>query len=144
LLSPPRASHGETGSRYFNVEGAEKERETGFGILVFEPPTGPDHAGDVKSLSLRLVQSIPQFALGGKVWSFLAEPPDGGVDSLTGLKFDAKSSGGVAKGAFKALHPLGAGPFTKVETGRVDTFELKPDEAGRRHLQDRIKGGERS
>ncbi len=119
----------------------KKERYASFGVLVFELPKGGDQAGDVKSLSLRLVQSIPQFAKDGKVRFFLAEPKDGGADPLAGLKFEAGSSGGVGKDAFKALHPLGSGTFKKVETGHADTFELKPDEAGKRYLRDRIKAG---
>jgi hypothetical protein len=57
------------------------------------------------------------------------------------LKFEAGSPGGVAKDAFKALHPLGSGTFTKVETGHADTFDLKPDEGGRRYLRDQVKAG---
>jgi hypothetical protein len=92
-------------------------------------------------MSLRLVQSIPRFAKDGKVRFFLAEPHDRGTDPLPGLKFDARSTSGVGRDAFKALHPLGSGTFTKVETGHADTFELKPDEAGQRYLRDRIKAG---
>jgi hypothetical protein len=33
------------------------------------------------------------------------------------------------------------GTFTKVETGHVDNFELKPKESGRRYLEDRIEAG---
>ena len=36
---------------------------------------------------------------------------------------------------------MGSGTFTKAETGRADTFELKPDEAGQRYLRDRLKAG---
>jgi hypothetical protein len=110
-------------------------------VLVFELPRGGDQADDVEHLSLRLVQSIPRFAKDGKVKFFLAEPPDKGADSLAGLKYETGSSGGVARDAFKALHPLGSRTFTKVETGRVDTLDLEPDEGGRRNLRGRIKAG---
>ena len=64
-----------------------------------------------------------------------------GSDPLAGLKFEAGSSGGVGKDAFRALHPLGSAVFKKVETGHADTFELKPDEAGKPLLRDRLKAG---
>jgi hypothetical protein len=140
-VQPAGPRQGEAGSRSFNVEGVKKDRYASFGVLVFELPKGRDQAGEVEGLSLRLVQSIPQFAQDGKVKFFLAEPRDRGADSLAGLKFEAKTSGGVAKDAFKALHPLGSATFKKVETGHADTFELKPDEGGRRYLRDRIKAG---
>ena len=90
-------------------------------------------------MSLRLVQSVARFTQDGKVRFFVAEPADRGTDPLAGLKFEAGSSGGVGKDAFKALHALGSVTFKKVETGHADTFELKPDEAGKRHLRDRVK-----
>jgi hypothetical protein len=139
--TPTGPRQGEAGSRYFNVEGVKRDRYASFGVLVFELPKGRDQAGEVEGLSLRLVQSIPQFAQDGNVKLFLAEPQDRGTDSLPGLRFEAKSSGGVAKDAFKAQHPLGSATFKKVETGHADTFELKPDEGGRRYLRDRTKAG---
>jgi hypothetical protein len=132
---------GEAGSRYLNVEGVKKDRYARFGVLAFELPKSGDQAGEVKSLSLRLVQSIPQFAQDGKVRFFVAEPADRGADPLVGLKFEAGSSGGVSKDAFKALHALGSVTFKKVETRHADTFELKPDEAAKRYLRDRMKSG---
>ena len=135
----PRQS--EAGSRYYNVEGVMKDRYASFGVLVFELPKGGDRAGNVDKLSLRLVQSVARFTQDGKVRFFVAEPADRGTDPLAGLKFEAGSSGGVGKDAFKALHALGSGDFKKVETGHADTFELKPDEAGQRYLRDRIKSG---
>ena len=50
-------------------------------------------------------------------------------------------TGGVAKDAYKALHRLGSGTFTKVETRHADTFELKPDETGKCSLRNRVKAG---
>jgi hypothetical protein len=90
---------------------------------------------------LGLVQSNGRFTQDGKVRFFVDEPSDRGTDPLAELKFEAGSPGGVAKDVFKALHPLGSGTFKKVETGHADTFELKPDEAGKRYLRDRIKAG---
>ncbi len=71
----------------------------------------------------------------------LAEPHDRGTDPLPGLKLEARSLNGVGKDAFQALHLLGSGTFTKVETGHADTFELRPDEAGQRYLRVRMKAG---
>jgi hypothetical protein len=116
-------------------------RYASFGVLVFELPKGGEQVGNVQALSLRLVQSVARFTQDGKVRLFLAEPADLTTDPLAELKFEAGSSGGVGKHAFKALHPLGSGTFKKVETGHADTFELKPDEAGQRYLRDRIKSG---
>ena len=106
----------------------KKERYASYGVLVFELPRGGDQAGEVERVSLRLVQSVARFAQGGKLKFVLAEPTDRAGDPLAGLKFEAKSSGGVAGDALKALDPLGTARFTKAETGHADTFELKPDE----------------
>jgi hypothetical protein len=102
---------GEAGSRYLNVEGVKKDRYASFGVLVFELSKGGDEAGDVDKLSLRLVQSVARFTQDGKVRFFIAEPADRGTDPLAGLKFEAGSSGGVGKDAFKALHALGSMTF---------------------------------
>jgi hypothetical protein len=132
---------GEAGSRYFNVEGVKKESYASYGVLVFELPKGGDRAGDVEKMSLRLVQSVARFTQEGKVRFFLAEPVERGTDPLAGLKFAPGSPGGVGKEAFKALHPLGSATFTKAQTGHADTFELEPDEAGKRYLRERVKAG---
>jgi hypothetical protein len=87
------------------------------------------------------VQSIPRFARDGKVRFLLAEPREQGTDSLAGLKFDPKSPDGLGKDAFKTVHSLGSGTFTKVETGQADTFALTPDQAGRTYLTGQIKAG---
>jgi hypothetical protein len=130
---------GETGTRYFNVEGVRKERYASFGVLILEVPKGASQAGDIEKMRLQLFQSIARFSQHGKLRFFLAEPRDGGTESHAGLKFDAGSSGGVGKDAFKAMHPLGSGTFKKVETGHADTFELKANGGGKRFLRDRIK-----
>lgn len=140
-VQPAGLRQGETGSRYLNVEGTKNEKYTSFGVLVFELPKGGDQARDVEKMSVRMVQSVARFSKDGKMKFFLAEPADGGPDRLAVLKFEVGSPGGVAKDAFKALHPLGSGAFKKVETGHADTFELVPDEAGRRQLRDRLKAG---
>ncbi len=140
-VQPAGPRPGEAGSRYFNVEGVKKERYASFGVLAFEVPKGGEQAGDVQALSLRLVQSVARFTQDGKVRFFVAEPADRGTDPLAALKFEAGSSGGVSKDAFKALHALGSVTFKKVETGHADTFELKPDEAGKHYLRDRVKSG---
>ena len=51
------------------------------------------------------------------------------------------SSGGVGKEAYRALHPFGSGAYKKVETGHVERFDLKSDEAGQSYLRDRMKSG---
>jgi hypothetical protein len=140
-VQPAGPRPGEAGSRYFNVEGVKKDRYASFGVLAFEVPKGGEQAGDVQTLSLRLVQSVARFTQDGKVRFFVAEPADRGTEPLAGLKFEAGSSGGVGKDAFKALHSLSSGTFKKVETGHAETFELKPDEPGKRYLRDRIKSG---
>jgi hypothetical protein len=140
-VQPTGPRQGENGSRYFNVEGVKKDRYASFGVLVFGLPKGGDRAGEVERPSLRLVQGVARFAQDGKVKFFLAEPPDRAGDPLAGLRFEAGSPGGVARDAFKALHPLGSGTFTKAETGHADKFEVKPEEGGRRYLRDRIRAG---
>jgi hypothetical protein len=140
-VQPAGLQQGEVGSRYFNVEGSRNDRYASFGVLVFELPKGGGQAGDVKTMSLRLVQSIPRFAKDGKVRCFLAEPHDRGADPPSGLRSDATSPNGVGKDAFAALHPLGSGIFTKVETGHADAFDFESNEAEQRYLRDRLKAG---
>src|SRR5262249_50739096 len=111
-IQPAGPRQGEAGSRYFNVEGVENDRDASFGVLIFQLPRGE---GDVEKLSLRLVQSVPRFARDGKVKFLLAEPRDQGTGNLAGLKFDPKSPDGLGKEAFKAIHPLGSGTFTKAK-----------------------------
>jgi hypothetical protein len=137
-IQPAGPRQGEAGSRYFNVEGARNDRYASFGVLVFQLPRGE---GDVEKLRLRLVQSIPRFAKDGKIRFLLAKPRDQGTDTMAELKFDSKSPGGLGKDAFKAVHPLGSGTFTKVKTGQVDSFTLTPDQAGRTYLRDQVKAG---
>jgi hypothetical protein len=137
-IQPAGPRQGEAGSRYFNVEGAKNDRYASFGVLVFRLPKGE---GDVEKLSLRLVQSIPRFAKDGNVRFLLAEPHDQGTDSLAVLKFDPMSPDGLGKDAFKAVHPLGSGTFTRAKTGQADTFALTPDEAGRTYLRGQLKAG---
>jgi hypothetical protein len=137
-IQPTGPRQGEAGSRYFNVEGAKNDRYASFGVLVFQLPKTES---DVEKLNLRLVQSVPRFARDGKVKFLLAEPRDPGTDSLAGLKFDPKSPGGLSKDAFKAIHPLGSGTFTKGKTGQADSFDLKPNEAGRTYLRSQLKAG---
>jgi hypothetical protein len=140
-IQPTGPRQGENGSRYFNVEGSRHEKYASFGVLVFELPKGGDRSGEVKAMNLRLVQSVARFSKDGKVKFFLAEPADGGTGRLAGLKFEAGSSGGVGKDAFKALHLLGTAAFKKVETWHADTFGLKVDAGGQRLLRDRVDAG---
>jgi hypothetical protein len=95
-IQPAGPRPGEAGSRYFNVEGSKNHRYASFGVLTFELPKD-GQASDVKTMSLRLVQSIPRFAKDGKVRFYLAEPHDRGGDPLPGLKFDSKSPTASAK-----------------------------------------------
>src|SRR5262245_12577628 len=75
----------DMGSLYTDRTGALPETQT------------RGSSSDAEHLSLRLVQSIPRFARDGKVRFLLAEPRDPGTDSLAGLKFDPKSSGGLGR-----------------------------------------------
>jgi hypothetical protein len=136
--SGPR--QGSAGSNYFNVQGKTKERFAGFGVLVFQVPSGENPA-EIKDLTITLVQSIPAFASDGKLKFYLAQLSEADSGSLQKLKFDPQATGGLAVNAFKSLHLLGSGAFKKVETGRVDNFLLKPDEMARNELRKTIKAG---
>jgi hypothetical protein len=130
---------GEAGSRYFNIGGVKKDRYASFGLLVFERSRSEGHVVEVGKMNLPLVQGKVRCTQDGKMRFFLAEPADRSGEPLAGLKFEAGSPGGVAMKALKALHPPGSGIFVKGETGRANAFELKPDEAGKRYLRDRVK-----
>jgi hypothetical protein len=127
--------------RQLFVEGTKNDRYASFGLLAFELSKNGGQAADIKTLSLRLVQSLPRIAKDGKVRFYLAEPLDGRGDPLSGLMFVPKSPSGVGKDAFKARHLLGSETFKKVETGHADTFEFRPDAAGQDYLRDRLKAG---
>jgi hypothetical protein len=131
---------GAGGSNYFNVQGKNKEKYAGFGVLVFSLPKG-DGKAEIKNLTVTLVQSIPAFSSDGKLKFYLAQPGDAGSSSLEKLKYDPTETGGLAKDAFKALYPLGSAAFKKVETGRLDTFVLALDDPARNELQNLIKSG---
>jgi hypothetical protein len=81
----------------------------------------------------------PRTASSASCWP--AETRDPGTAVLARLKLDPKASGGIGQEAFKAVHPLGSGSFTKVKTGQVDQFDLKPDQAGRIYLRGQLKAG---
>jgi hypothetical protein len=124
-VQPTGPRQGEAGSRHFNVAGSRNDQYARFGVLALELPKDGDQGGDVKKLSLRLDQSVPRFAKDGKALSFFAEPLDSRADPPSELRFAAQSPNNVGKDAFRALHPLDSGSFTKAETGHADRFELE-------------------
>jgi hypothetical protein len=138
LGAGPRQGSG--GSNYFNIQGKNKEKYAGFGLLVFPLPKGDGNA-DVKTLTLALVQSIPAFSADGKIKFYLAQPLDAEPSSLEKLKYDPTAAGGLAKDAFKSLQALGAGEFKKIETGKSDTFVLSLDDMARDELRSLLKTG---
>ena len=131
---------GSVGSNYFNVQGKNKEKYAGFGLLVFPLPKGDGNA-DVKTLTVSLVQSIPGFSADGKVRFYLAHALDAEPGSLEKLKYDPTAADGLAKDAFKSLQALGVGEFKKVETGKSDTFVLSLDDMARDELRSLLKSG---
>jgi hypothetical protein len=131
---------GSVGSNYFNVQGKNKEKYAGFGLLVFPLPKGDGNA-DVKTLTVSLVQSIPGFSADGKVKFYLAHALDAEPSSLEKLKYDPAAADGLAKDAFKSLQALGVGEFKKVETGKSDTFVLSLDDMARDELRSLLKTG---
>jgi hypothetical protein len=126
----PRA--GDAGSKYFNVEGKSNEKYASFGVLVFEIPK-EIQGKQIKNLKLSMVQSIPKFAKGGGIEFFLA--PD--LSDEGELKFDPNASRGVGN-QIRSLLPLGSGQFKKIETGKVDVFNLTVDDTVRERV---AKGG---
>jgi hypothetical protein len=124
-VQPNGPRPGDAGNKYFNIEGKDNEKYASFGVLVFDIPK-EIHDKKLKSLTLTLVQSIPQFSKDGAIRFFLA--PD--LDPKADLKFDAKASDGVGS-QIKPLHSLGSGNFKKVETGKSESFSLTVDDAAR-------------
>jgi hypothetical protein len=86
-------------------------------------------AAKIKSVSLTLVQSIPQFAKDGAVKIYLAPELDPAAD----LKFDAKSDNGIGD-QIKVLNELCSDKFKKVKTGETQSFTLKLDDTSRDRL----------
>jgi hypothetical protein len=126
----PRA--GDAGSKYFNIEGKENEKHKSFGVLVFEIPKEVQ-GKTIKGLTLNLVQSIPKFAKDGGIKFLLA--PD--LSDEGELKFDPNASGGVGN-QIRSLLPLGSGQFKRIETGKLDVFNLTVDDTVREWI---AKGG---
>jgi len=132
---------GAGGSNYFNVQGKNNERFASFGILVFRLPKSEVQESEVKGLGIAFVQSIPRFAKNGRLKFYLAPVSDKEKDFEAKFKFDPKSANGLGDGVFQVLHPLGAGTFNQMKTGHADTFNLTPDEAGRKYLRDQVQAG---
>jgi len=127
----PRA--GDAGSNYFNVEGKSNEKYASFGVLAFEIPK-EIQGKRIRSLTLSVVQSIPRFAKDGGIEFFLAQD----LSDEGELKFDPNASGGVGN-QIRSLLPLGSGQFKKIETGKVDVFNLAVDDPVRERISERGK-----
>jgi hypothetical protein len=123
---------GDAGSKYFNVEGKDNEKYASFGVLVFDIPKEVQ-GKQITNLRLSLVQSIPRFANDGEIKFFLAPDLNDGGE----LKFDPSASGGVGS-QIRTLHLLGSAQFKKIETGKVDVFNLTVDDPVRERIS---KGG---
>jgi hypothetical protein len=131
-VQPTGPRPGDAGSKYLNIEGKDNDKYASFGVLVFDIPE--DAQGKpIKGLSLNLVQSIPKFARDGGIKFFLASDLDPNAE----LKFDPGASDGVGS-QIKDLHPLGSGNFNKIETGKLESFNLTVDESVRGRI---AKGG---
>lgn len=127
-IQPNGPRTGESGTKYFNVEGKENDKYASFGVLIFDVPK--DVQGrKVKGMTLVLAQSVPRFAKNGAIKFFLA--PE--FDPKAELKFVLNSSDGVG-GQIKVLRPLGSGSFKKVENGKADAFRLMLDDAAREQI----------
>src|SRR5690348_10418770 len=78
----PRA--GETGTRFFNIEGKNNEKYAAFGVLDFNlAKAEPDKA---TGLALSLTQSLARFSKNGKLRVYLSADVKSAPD---GLKFQA-------------------------------------------------------
>ncbi len=131
-VQPGGPRSGDSGSKYFNIEGKDNDKYASFGVLVFDIPKEVQDKR-VKSVTLTLVQSIPKFAKDGAIHFFLA--PD--LDAAGDLKFDPNAPNGVGN-QIKPLHALGSVDFKKVETGKMESFSLTVDD----FVQERLaKGG---
>jgi hypothetical protein len=131
-IQPGGLRQGDAGSDYFNVEGKDNEKFASFGVLFFELPKDAQ-VKELKSLTLKLVQTAPRFAKDGALKLFLA--PD--LDPKADLKFEVDAPDGVGK-QIAPLHLLGSADFKSPEKGKAQTFKLAVNEA----VRDRIaKGG---
>jgi hypothetical protein len=131
-VQPTGPRSGDAGSKYVNIEGKDNEKYASFGVLVFDIPKEVQDK-KVKSVSLTLVQSIPNFAKDGAIRFFLGPEHDAAGD----LKFDLNAPDGIGN-QIKPLHALGSGNFKKIETGKTESFSLTVDDLVRERL---AKGG---
>jgi hypothetical protein len=131
-VQPSGPRSGESGRKYFNIQGKENKQYASFGVLTFDIPEELK-GKKVKSVRLTLVQSIPRFANDGAIRFFLA--PD--FDSTEDLKFDTNAIDGLGN-RIMVFHVLGSGNFKKTETGKVESFSLTDGAAIREHI---AKGG---
>jgi hypothetical protein len=121
-IQPTGPRTGDGGSKYFNIEGKDNGKYASFGVLVFEMPK--TDASKIKSASLTLVQSIPQFAKDGAVKIYLAPELDPAAD----LKFDVNSDNGISD-QIKVLNVLCSDKFKKVKPVETQSFTLTLDDA---------------
>jgi hypothetical protein len=87
----------------------------------------------VKSVTQTLVQSIQRFAKDGAIRFFLA--PD--LNDVGDLKFDANASDGLGN-RIMAFQLMGSANFTKLETGKTESFLLTVYDITRERI---AKGG---
>jgi hypothetical protein len=127
-IQPGGPRSGENGSKYFNVEGKDNNQYASFGVLIFEIPKDVQDK-KVNSVTLTLVQSIPEFAKDGAIRFFLA--PD--LNDVGDLKFDANTSDGLGN-RIMAFQAMGSGNFKKLETGKTETFSLTLDDIARERI----------
>jgi hypothetical protein len=131
LKTGPRT--GNNGTIYFNIQGkasGEDGKYASFGVLDFPAlRVYPNpKSGEVKGMTLTLVQSLAQFAKDGRVKFYLSADANPGPTAA--LKFDGTTPDGLAE-QLLPRHPLGKGTFTKVKTGQADSFALTLDDGAR-------------
>jgi hypothetical protein len=79
------SSYRRPGERTIGFESSSDSNQyAGCGVLVLVLPKRRDQTGDVRELSVRLVQNILRFSKDKEVRFFLAEPGDGGMDRPAG------------------------------------------------------------
>jgi hypothetical protein len=133
---------GDNGVRFLNVQGkssGEDGKYACFGVLDFTLPKPAANAqpAKIKSLSLKLTQSVARFSKEG---SYRVELTEDSASDLSSTKFDSATTDGVGT-QIKSRRALARSTFKPEKTGHEATIALKFDETTKAYVTKQLEIG---